>query len=218
MRPLGPHLKCAHRCKGEEVESAVVCDLPTLVWAANLGTIEFHVPLWRSAGGASLPAPPISSSSISIRVKGPRWSSAARLRWNRGDIPGQGSRAAGEDQWIQGSPGLCRARGPAFLGEVSGRCYDVATTLEHEHPELVTSNMRKTLRRGKVLIDWSQNHPAKTTVGVYSVRATDPPDGVDPGDLGGGSELPEVRPPVDLEFTTSDVLARVEKQGDLFTL
>ena len=51
------------------------------------------------------------------------------------------------------------------------RTHEIARKLESEHPDLVVSNMRKSLRRGRVLIDWSQNHPAKTTVAVYSVRA-----------------------------------------------
>jgi bifunctional non-homologous end joining protein LigD len=41
-----------------EVDYAVVTDLPSLVWAANLGTIEFHVPLWRIGRGKLLPGRP----------------------------------------------------------------------------------------------------------------------------------------------------------------
>jgi bifunctional non-homologous end joining protein LigD len=47
----------------------------------------------------------------------------------------------------------------------------VAKTLEARRPELVVSNMKKSLRGGKVLVDWSQNDPHKTTVCVYSLRA-----------------------------------------------
>jgi bifunctional non-homologous end joining protein LigD len=92
----------------------------------------------------------------------------------------------------------------------------VATTLENEHPGLVTSNMRKTLRHGKVLIDWSQNHPAKTTVGVYSVRARERPTVSTPVTWKEVRNCLTSGQPSTLEFTTSDVLARVEKQGDLF--
>jgi bifunctional non-homologous end joining protein LigD len=94
--------------------------------------------------------------------------------------------------------------------------YEVATTLENEHPGLVTSNMRKTLRHGKVLIDWSQNHPAKTTVGVYSVRARPRPTVSTPVTWKEVRNCLTSGQPSTLEFTTSDVLARVEKQGDLF--
>ena len=52
---------------------------------------------------------------------------------------------------------------------------EVATQLEQDRPELVVSNMRKELRRNKVLIDWGQNHQAKTTVAAYSLRARHEP-------------------------------------------
>ena len=55
----------------------------------------------------------------------------------------------------------------------------VAELLEREEPELVVSRMTKTLRRGKVLVDWSQNDEHKTTVNVYSLRARERPDGLD---------------------------------------
>ena len=109
--------------KGEEVEYALVCDLPTLVWAANLGTIEFHVPLWRVGRRRKLPSPPdfivfdLDPGEGSTLVQ----CCEVALGYRRGP-PGQGSRVRGEDQWIQGSPGLCRARWPAFVGEVTCRC------------------------------------------------------------------------------------------------
>ena len=89
--------------------------------------------------------------------------------------------------------------------------HDVATTLENEHPGLVTSNMRKTLRRGKVLIDWSQNHPAKTTVGVYSVRARPRPTVSTPVTWEEVRNCLKSGQSSTLEFTTSDVLARGRK-------
>ena len=51
----------------------------------------------------------------------------------------------------------------------------VAESLEREFPELVVSKMQKDLREGKVLVDWSQNDPHKTTVCVYSLRAKEHP-------------------------------------------
>ena len=59
--------------------------------------------------------------------------------------------------------------------KVRERAHGIAVQLEQDHPDLVVSNMRKSLRGGKVLIDWSQNHPAKTTVAAYSLRARDEP-------------------------------------------
>ena len=94
----------------------------------------------------------------------------------------------------------------------------LAQELSAETPDRVVWRMEKVLRPGKVLIDWSQNNPAKTTVAPYSLRARpDAPvstpigwdeveavlDGADPGSL---------------RFRTEDVLARVEDYGDLFDI
>ena len=56
----------------------------------------------------------------------------------------------------------------------------------------MVSDMKKTLRTGKVLVDWSQNDEHKTTVAVYSLRAR-ASRGLDPGHLGRGRTLPEER-------------------------
>ncbi len=90
--------------------------------------------------------------------------------------------------------------------------------LERLHPDLVVSDMKKALRTGKVLVDWSQNDDHKTTVCVYSLRA---------------KERPAVSTPVKWEevesclkkgdanllvFESDEVLARAKKYGDLFEL
>ena len=76
--------------------------------------------------------------------------------------------------------------------------------------------MEKVLRPGKVLIDWSQNNPAKTTVSPYSLRArvratVSTPIGWDEVDA-----VREGADPAMLRFGTDDVLARVDEYGDLF--
>ena len=67
----------------------------------------------------------------------------------------------------------------------------LAERLEREHPELVVSNMKKALRRGKVLVDWSQNNAAKTTIAVVLASRPRAPDGLDTGQLGRGRTLPQ---------------------------
>src|SRR5207247_2597927 len=59
--------------------------------------------------------------------------------------------------------------------ETKGFANSVAKAMEQDEPDQVVSKQAKKLRRGKVLVDWSQNDRAKTTVAVYSLRARDHP-------------------------------------------
>jgi bifunctional non-homologous end joining protein LigD len=86
----------------------------------------------------------------------------------------------------------------------------LARHLETQHPKLIVSQQKKELRRGKVLIDWSQNDEHKTTVGVYSLRARERPTVSTP------LAWDELEEPEALVFEASDVLERVDEHGDLF--
>ena len=92
----------------------------------------------------------------------------------------------------------------------------LAVRLERAHPDLVVSNMKKDLRGGKVLVDWSQNNAAKTTVAVYSLRARPTPTVSTPVTWDEVAECAAAGDPATLVFTSQDVLARVEAGGDLF--
>jgi bifunctional non-homologous end joining protein LigD len=92
----------------------------------------------------------------------------------------------------------------------------LAQELTAETPDRVVWRMEKVLRPGKVLVDWSQNNPAKTTVAPYSLRAR--PDAPVSTPIG-WDEVDAVRggaDPGELRFRTEEVLARVEEYGDLF--
>jgi bifunctional non-homologous end joining protein LigD len=96
------------------------------------------------------------------------------------------------------------------------RTHEIARKLESDHGELVVSNMRRSLRRGRVLIDWSQNTSAKTTVAVYSVRAMPIPTVSTPVSAAEVQRCATKKDPQLLRFETNDVLRRIEKDGDLF--
>ncbi|MGE5764798.1 MAG: ATP-dependent DNA ligase, partial [Mycobacterium leprae] len=81
-------------------------------------------------------------------------------------------------------------------------------------PDLVVSRMAKALRPGKVLVDWSQNNAAKTTVAVYSLRARVEPTVSTPVTW---EEVSRCRAVADLRFTAEQVLDRVDAMGDLFS-
>ena len=92
----------------------------------------------------------------------------------------------------------------------------VAQALERTEPELVVSRMAKNLRKGKVLVDWSQNDRHKTTVAVYSLRARERPTVSTPIEWKEVERALERKDADALTFEASDVIARVEGRGDLF--
>jgi len=92
----------------------------------------------------------------------------------------------------------------------------VAELLEKQMPDLVVSRQTKTLRDGKVLVDWSQNDEHKTTVNVYSVRARERPTVSAPVDWDEVAACRESGDPEMLVFDTADVLERIAQRGDLF--
>ena len=92
----------------------------------------------------------------------------------------------------------------------------IARLLEQEHPELVVSDMKKAVRTNKVFVDWSQNDQHKTTISVYSLRAREQPTVSTPVTWEELEQALKKKDASRLVFEGKDVLARVEKMGDLF--
>jgi bifunctional non-homologous end joining protein LigD len=92
----------------------------------------------------------------------------------------------------------------------------VAQLLEKQTPDEVLHKMSKELRKGKVFVDWSQNHPRKTTVSVYSMRAREAPTVSTPVSWEEAEAALAAGDPDLLRFEAGDVLDRVERDGDLF--
>jgi bifunctional non-homologous end joining protein LigD len=92
----------------------------------------------------------------------------------------------------------------------------VAQALEKAEPDLVVSKQKKELRKGKVLVDWSQNDYSKTTVAVYSLRNRECPWASAPLTWNEVAELADDGDPDSVRFLASEVLERVEEHGDLF--
>jgi bifunctional non-homologous end joining protein LigD len=187
------------------VDYVVVEDLPTLVWTANLAAIELHTHQWRigAKGPDQLvvdldPGPPASVVEC-CRV-------ALLVREHLVSI--------GLEPVVKtsGSKGL-QVYAKAPVEDTNAFAKVLAEGLEEAHPDLVTSRMTKTLRPGKVFVDWSQNNAAKTTVTPYSLRAREHPTVSTPVTW---EEVEECRSARDLVFTAEDVLARVQQHGDLF--
>ncbi|HEX5763479.1 MAG TPA: non-homologous end-joining DNA ligase [Solirubrobacterales bacterium] len=92
----------------------------------------------------------------------------------------------------------------------------IAQLLEKQTPDQVVSKMKKVDRKGKVFVDWSQNHSRKTTIAVYSLRARERPTVSTPvswEEIEGALERDDREC---LVFEAADVLERIERHGDLF--
>jgi len=96
--------------------------------------------------------------------------------------------------------------------DTSATAKELAQHLEREHPADVVSNMKKSLREGRVLIDWSQNNAHKTTIAPYSLRARNRPTVSTPVTW---DEVARCTRREDLVFTSGEVLDRVAEHGDL---
>ncbi len=192
---------------------AVVCDLATLVWAANLASIELHVPMWR-VGADGAPRPP--DLLVFDLDPGPPATIVECV-----EVAGEVRAVLAEDG-LRAYPKTSGSKGLQLYVPLEpvhpwqrthAYAKQVAVRLEREHPRLVVHNMKKDLRTGKVLVDWSQNNAAKTTVAVYSLRARPEPTVSTPLTW---EEVDACRRPEDLRFTSGQVLDRVAAHGDLF--
>jgi bifunctional non-homologous end joining protein LigD len=92
----------------------------------------------------------------------------------------------------------------------------LAQLLEQDHTDLVVSDMKKTLRTGKVLVDWSQNDEHKTTIAVYSLRAREHPTVSTPVKWEDVERTFKKKDASLLVFEAPQVVSRFEKIGDLF--
>ena len=200
---------------GEEpIDYIVIDDARTLLWVANLGSIELHPFLHRfpkieSPTQIAFDLDPGEGTNLlhCIEVAQLLRDALARL-----DL----------ECWpkVTGSKGLqlyVPLNTPVTYAATNPFAHSLAQFLEREHPHLIVSNMAKALRRGKVLIDWSQNHEKKTTVAAYSLRGKrDVPYVSTPVTWTELERAHTRRDPQALFFTPDDVVARVRKHGDLF--
>jgi bifunctional non-homologous end joining protein LigD len=195
------------------MDYCLIEDLPTLVWAANLADIELHTSL--SVGkkieqptyivfdlDPGSPATIVKCCQVGLWVK------------KMFDKLGLESFAK-----TSGSKGL-----QIYVPLNTAVTYDhtkpfaktMAQMLENAYPTDVVSDMKKSLRTNKVLVDWSQNDRHKTTIDVYSLRAKDRPTVSTPVTWREVEQCLKNEDPELLVFTSDQTLARVEKHGDLW--
>jgi bifunctional non-homologous end joining protein LigD len=203
-----------------DIDFCVCEDLPTLVWMAQLAAIELHpsLSLAKAPDRPTVlafdldPGPPadvLDCCQVALRLRDLfehfEMQAFVKTSGSKGlqvYVPLNGPVAyEAEGAEGKGTKPLARA---------------IAQLLEKQTPGEVVSKMKKAERKGKVFVDWSQNHRRKTTVAVYSLRARERPTVSTPVTWEEVERALDKRDTASLTFETDDVLKRIEEHGDLF--
>ncbi|HEX4016185.1 MAG TPA: non-homologous end-joining DNA ligase [Frankiaceae bacterium] len=197
----------------DEIDFVVVDELATLVYVANLASLELHTPMWK-VGPKGAAKPPdmlvidLDPGPPATIVECCRVAELVREESDREWYP-KTSGSKGMQLYAR----MTGRRSTGSSESTSDEIRKLAEQLERKHPDLVVSRMTKTLRPGKVFIDWSQNNPAKTTISVYSLRARPHPTVSTPISW---DEVAACTKAEQLVFEAPDVLERTSSKGDLF--
>jgi bifunctional non-homologous end joining protein LigD len=200
--------------RGKPIDYTLVEDLPTLVWLANLAAIELHTPLARSEErdrptmlvfdlDPGAPATIVECCRVGLML--------------RGMFESLGLQSFAKTSGSKGLQLYIPLNNPDVTFEQTKPfALAVAELLEQTEPDLIVSRMTKARRESKVLIDWSQNDRNKTTVCVYSLRATERATASTPVEWDEVSAVAGGGDPAALSFEAGEVLERVAERGDLF--
>lgn len=198
---------------GKTIHYCVGWDEATLVWMANLGSIELHISLSKASNllrptamvydlDPGAPATIVECCELALELK-KRFADLGLEMFPK----------------TSGSKGLhlyVPLNTAVTFDKTSAIAHAVALQMERDMPDMVVSTQKKTEREGKILIDWSQNGPHKTTVAVYSMRAKELPTCSTPVTWREVSSCAKKADPELLRFTADDVIKRVKAKGDLF--
>ncbi|MBN2622375.1 MAG: non-homologous end-joining DNA ligase [Acidimicrobiales bacterium] len=180
-----------------------------LVWAANMAALEIHAPMARG----DIDTPTLCVFDLDPGEGATIVDCADVALDIRHVLDGFGLVGFPKTSGSKGMQVYVPLNTPHTHGRASAFALAVAQLLERAHPDHVVSNMKRSLRTGKVLVDWSQNSRHKTTVAVYSLRARPQPTVSTPVSW---DEVEATAAGEPLSFVMADVLARVDEMGDLF--
>jgi bifunctional non-homologous end joining protein LigD len=196
-----------------EIDFCLCENLATLTWMAQLAALELHPSLSKAAHmeqptvlafdlDPGKPAALVECCQVALRVR--ELFSAFGLE----SFPK-----------VSGGKGLqvyVPLNTKVTYDQTSPFAKAVAQLLERETPKKVVSKMAKAQRRGKVFVDWSQNHQKKTTIAVYSLRARDEPTASMPLQWREVERAVKRGDGKDLRFEIPAAIKRLEQEGDLF--
>ena len=188
-------------------------DLPTLVWAANLADLELHTSLARKKDVAR---PTVMVFDLDPGAPADMVQCCQVGLWLRDLLATMKLKSFPKTSGSKGLQVYVPLNTVVTFDQTKDVARALAQYLEHEHPALVTSNMSKAVRKGKIFVDWSQNDEHKTTISVYSLRAKEEPTASTPVRWEEVENCLKRKKAELLRFRCEQTLARVDKFGDLF--
>ena len=184
-------------------------DLATLTWLGQQGTLEVHVPQWRFAADGSPSRPDRMVLDLDPGDGAGLAECAEVARLVRPVLQGMGLEPLPVTSGSKGIHLFAPLGGDWTSDQVTEVAHELARSLEADHPDLVVSDMKKANRTGRVLLDWSQNRAAKTTIVPYSLRGTARPF------VSAPRRWEELDDPDLAQLTPEAVVARLRRDGDL---
>jgi bifunctional non-homologous end joining protein LigD len=184
-----------------------------LAWTANLAAIELHVLL------SKMPKPEQPTAMAFDFDPGPpagRLEAVQVLLMVKELLDSLGLESFPKTSGGKGMHLYVPLNTPVNFDDTKKFAHELAEGIERIHPDLVTSNMLKSKRGGRVFMDWSQNDSHKTTVCAYSLRAREHPTVSAPVTWEEIQKAVKKKDPELLVFEAGDMLKRIEKHGDLF--
>ncbi|WP_019484038.1 ATP-dependent DNA ligase [Arthrobacter sp. TB 23] len=187
----------------------MVNDLATLTWFGQISALEIHVPQWRFGPDGEINNPDRLVLDLDPGDGVSLGDCAEVARHARVILQDMGLEPYPVTSGSKGIHLYAALDGSQSSDEVSTVAHELARALEADHPDLVVSDMKKSLRGGKVLVDWSQNSRNKTTVAPYSLRGRLRPTVAAP------RSWAELEDPELAQLDYRQMMDRVQELGDL---
>lgn len=200
---------------GDTVNYPVIDSTADLTYLANLASLELHVHQWRFGADSQPKKPDRLVVDLDPGAPAGLGECCEVALLVRDKLAGLGLACAPVTSGSKGLHLYAALPGRQTSAEVSDLAQKIAQELTGERGDLVVWKMTKTLRPGKVFLDWSQNTAAKTTITPYSLRGRGRPYVAAPrtwAEIEAGAEDPEAVEHLLLD----EVLDRVESEGDIF--
>ena len=184
-----------------------------LTWTANLAALELHTSMARETDDAT---PTMVVFDLDPGAPAALLECLEVGLWIRHVLDDLGLESVVKTSGSKGLQLYVPLNSDATHEQTATFARTIAQLLEQAHPDRVVSSQKKELRVGKVLVDWSQNSRTKTTVCVYSLRARERPTVSTPLSWDDVDEAFDAGDASTLVFEPAEVLARVDRLGDLF--